>query len=282
MNEQAARAELTRLKAKRREIADADIRAALDVRIKALEEGIAAAPPEPVAPVAEVPKKVSTSKDREEADKLIALARLERNRGNKAKATDLMKQAADLAPDAAAVLESLGDDLAERKQWKAAKEAYAQAHAAEPKNVGIERKLAQAALRGAGVGSIEDQLRAGLSESTFLNESDAIAGRTAAIVFSAFLPGLGHIVMGRTATGVGILGAWAVLGIWLTVQRKDIAGLIAMATGGGHGTPNLLVLVPLFGMVVLWLGALNSLTDKRKTVRSKIDRPAPPVDMPFE
>ncbi|CAN5661808.1 hypothetical protein BH11ARM2_BH11ARM2_16850 [soil metagenome] len=281
MNEQAARAELTRLKVKRREIQDADIRAALDVRIKALEEQVATIPTAPVAqPVA--PVREPTPKEKEEADRLIALARLERNRGNKPKATDLMKQAADLAPGSAAVLEALGDDLAERKQWKEAKEAYAKAHAVEPKNVGIERKLAQAALRGVGMGSIEDQLRAGLSDSTFLNESDAVAGRTAAIAMSAFLPGLGHIILGKTATGAGILTTWAILGIWLTLERKDLAGLIEMATGGGQHTPNLLVLVPLFAMAILWIGTLNSLKGRNTVARSKVDRPVPPVDMPFE
>ncbi|RYG49782.1 hypothetical protein EON79_00165 [bacterium] len=282
MNEEAARAELARLKVKRREMKDADIRAALDVRIKALEEQVQAAAAKAEEPVEAVPLREPTPQEREEADRLIALARLERNRGNKAKATELMKQAADIAPGSSVVLEALGDDLAERKQWKAAKENYTKAHAIDAKNVGLERKLANAALRSAGIGSIEDQLRSGLSDSTFLNESDAIAGRTAAIIMSVFLPGLGHIVLGRTSTGAIILGSWVALVIWLTVMKKDVAGLISMAMNTGMRTPNLLVMVPLLLMAIVWLGTLNSLTDKRKASRKKIDHPLPPADLPFE
>ncbi|RYG37720.1 tetratricopeptide repeat protein [bacterium] len=282
MNEEAARAELARLKVKRREIKDADIRAALDVRIKALEEQVVAIPEKVEESVEEVPLREPTPREKEEADRLIAMARLERNRGNKAKATELMKQAADLAPGSSTVIEALGDDLAERKQWKAAKETYAKAHKIDPKNVGLERKLATAALRVVGIGSIEDQLRAGTSDSLFLNESDAVAGRTAAVVMSVFLPGLGHIVLGRTATGGAILATWIVLSVWAAAMWKDVAGLVAMAMGTRAGTPSLLVLAPLLLMIIVWIGTVNSLTDKRKAARKKIDHPLPPADLPFE
>jgi tetratricopeptide (TPR) repeat protein len=272
-----AKAELVRLRIKRSETSDEDIRRALDERIAQLEAQVPAPEPEPEI---EIPSEPPTPAQLEEADQLIRQARVEKMRGNARAATDLLKKAVEVAPGAPVVLETLADDLIERKLYGEAQKILKRAVKLDPRNVGLERKFAMTVATTANLGSLEDQMRANLSDS-FVGGPDARASGNAALLLSAILPGLGHVVLGR-AVGFIIMASWVLCGIWVIYLREDFKGLVTLAAGQGR-TPNLTVMVPLFIMVLLYFGSLASLQSARRTVaKRRVDRPVPPVDKPFE
>lgn len=280
------------MRLKHDESRDKDIRAVLQLRIAQILEEL---PPElaakPLVPkkeevaeieVQEEPAEPPTPAQLAEADKLVIQARVEKMRGNAAKSTEYLKQAAAAAPGSKAVLEALGDDLAERKQFKAAMNAYQRAFRLDPKNVGVEEKLANVALTMGSLGSLEDQMRRNLSDSPFLTEADAYARLPAAVFLSALVPGVGHLVLGRTSQGLMILAGWVASLIWFLSHWFDFVKLISL-TSGGREKPNLVVMAPLLLMVGIYIGTLNSLKSRKDVVRKvPAAHPKPPVDLPFD
>ena len=219
-----------------------------------------------------------TRAELEVAEKLIREARVEKMRGSPQKALAMVKQAAEAAPGAAIVQEALGDDLAERSQLGEALKAYRMALRLDPSNVGVERKHAALVAKTSGLGSVEDQLRASLSDSFLPDSSDAMAGGVASVLFTAILPGLGHILVGKIIFGATLLGSWIIGGIWLTIMKSEIPKIFAR---GQH--VNGMVFVPIAIMALTWLVAVQSMTSQTKRrARRTVDRPLPPVDMKFD
>lgn len=299
------RQELTRLRLKHKESTDRDIRTVLQMRIDQIEAqlppdargDIPAPKPGANAPVggtpaasnsiaaAEIVENVEdlpppTPQQLQEADALIRQARVEKMRNNSQKATDLLKQAVAAAPSAPSVLEALGDDLMERKQVKAAKDAYQKAFKLNPKNVGVEEKLASAALTIGTLGSLEDQMRNHLGSGL---DSEAMARIPYAALLSAILPGSGHIVLGKNGTGIPILVAWLVSVIWFLTHWFDFVKWLSVLKGG-HEQPNAIVFVPLVLMAVIYVSTLGSLKGLggKGVKRKDVVHPKPPVDLPFD
>lgn len=281
---EAIRLEIKRLEAKLFAADDPDIAGALETKLATLraelpkeadELTVAAEPPAP-----------PSEEEAAEAERLIVMARLEKGRGNRQASTDLLKQATAIAPGSATVVEALGDDLLDRKRYKEAKEAYAQAHAIEPSNVGIERKLANAALASATGMSIEDQLRMGM-DGPLLSPEESLASAKVATLLSFLLPGSGQIVMGRNVTGISIMAGWVLMIVWIVVLRDELQGLLGMmglSGADGPRRPNgLTVMLPIAIAAMLHLTSifLAGSAAKASTGR-RIDRPIPPVDKPFE
>jgi tetratricopeptide (TPR) repeat protein len=283
----ALKAELARLKVKLAQTEDKDIRDALKLKIEATQAQIEALVPEADAQATEEAEEAvpepSTPEQVTEAEALIRQSNLEKIRGNKSKSLDLLKQAAATAPGSAAVLEALGDDYAERKLYKEAKATYKKALALDPTNVGLERKHANLVFQTQNIGSIEDQLRMGMSDSPFINRSEALASSKAAVVYAFFIPGLAQIVVGETALGFGLMGGWVVCVFWLFLLRGDIESLVRFSVGGsGHGV-GLMVIVPLFISVVIYIISLSRAMSRAKTApKREFERPKPPVDLPFD
>lgn len=287
----ALRAELGRLRQKRQETTDPDIASVLDLRIGQIEaelpksdEAPQEAPSEKEEEVVEeAPPPPPTPEEALEAENYVRQARVEKMRNNRQAATDFLKKAAAVAPGSPAVLEALGDDLAERKKMLEAKEIYAKAVALDKKNVGLERKYGQAVLAVEAAGSLEDQMRMNLSDSAFLTSADKVASLPIAIICSTVFPGLGHLILGQTAKGAWIMGAWVLFGTWLLSMFGDVAKLFAFGMGGGREQPNLVVLLPILIMAVIYVATLASFkTVGRETTRKPPERPKPPVDLPFE
>ncbi|MBI3721152.1 MAG: hypothetical protein HY248_01245, partial [Fimbriimonas ginsengisoli] len=149
---------------------------------------------------AEPPPSPSTAEQLLEADGLLRQARVAKMRGQNEQAAALLQQAADTAPGAAAVLEAVGDEFAERRRWGEARSAYLRAHRADPLNPAIERKYAQTILRTTAGFTVEQALGGGL-DSPFVDPSDAAANAKWAAVLSFFVPGAGHFALGETVTG---------------------------------------------------------------------------------
>jgi hypothetical protein len=281
----SAEEEIARLKDKRSASKDPDIIAALDVRIAQLEElhpphaTEVQSDPEPEPPLE--PIQEPTPEDIERAEALIRQSRVERMRGNRKAASDLLEQAAAVAPTSSTIAEALGDDLAERGQVAAALDKYAIALKHDSTNVGLERKYAEMVLRTKAAGSIEDQLRASLSDSLFLTSSDSVAGLSAARWLSAIVPGVGQLTLGRTAKGLWMLGGWVVCMALTVVFNRDLEQLIRFSAGG-NAKPSLIVLLPVFIGFVIWIASLADLSGGKTAGRQKIERPKPPVDLPYE
>jgi tetratricopeptide (TPR) repeat protein len=284
-----ARAEVERLREKQSQLKDQDIILALQDRIDSLESEImrrqkASLEPVPVAEPAPVPTPATPDQLRK-ADNLIRESRVEKMRGNKAKALSLLQEAAAAAPSSPTVLEALGDDLNERKQYKSALEVYQNALTLAKGNIGIEKKVALTSLKASGMGSIDAQLRAGLSDSLFALDPEQSASLGVARVLTAVMPGAGHILLRRTTQGILVLVLWLACVGSIVVMKQDFSELFQMMFGK-HVHPNLVVLAPMFGAIVIYLGALASLGGGGKggggPKPPPIDRPTPPVNLPFE
>jgi len=275
---------------------DEDIREALNLQVSSLGLKVSRLqhgmpedpPPEPEkAPEEEAePMPVPTAEQLESADKLIQRARLEKSRGNKQAASDLLKQAVDVAPGASTVLEALGDDYADRKQYVAARDTYKKAHRADPKNASVERKLAQLSMTGVADLSFEDQLRYGSFDSPFIQQNESLASPQVAVILSVMVPGLGQIVKGQTKKGLAILLIFVVSSIAVIV-------LYNLTHAVGHKAIPTLVYAATALAIATWVGGVADAgsSAKRspaigggmfKRPKDPPNRPVPPVNLPFE
>lgn len=273
--------EIARLREKREANEDPEIKEAIGLKITALEiklEKLKENHPEAVLSETEI--KPPTEAQLQTADGYVRQARVEKMRGNMVRSTELLKLAVEAAPGAPSVLEALGDDLVERKLMKDARQMYQRALKLDPKNVGLETKYANVVLGTSLSMSVEEQLRLGMSDSLFLTSQDHVASASAATFLSLLLPGLGHIVLGKTLSGIAILSAWLACGFWLLFMAKDLRELAKTFQHGG-GSFNPLVFAPLIVMAIIFIGTVNSLRIPKSGARSRSNRPAPPFDLPF-
>jgi len=150
--------------------------------------------------------------------------------------------------------------------------------------VGLERKYAQTVLQSTNTMSVEDQLRYGMSDSLFITGDDNVAGLGAARFLSAIVPGVGQMVLGKTTKGVILFVTWALLIGWVCLWNKDFGALMVYLQGKG-GPPNSRIFIPIIGMAAVWIASMADLFGgQSKTVarHSKVERPKPPVDLPFD
>ncbi|MBC8065924.1 MAG: hypothetical protein H7Y17_13910 [Chlorobia bacterium] len=214
------------------------------------------------------------------AEKLIQQARVEKMRGNKQEVRNLLEEAVRTAPGSPTVLEMLGDDHSERKQIGKALAYYRRAAKLDPKNVNLERKVAMSALGVDATSSRDQQMKSGMGGG--LDDSAIpMASRRAALLISLFLPGLGHVVVGKVTRGWITLGVWCLCLAWVILMGGDVAKLGAMIAGG-RSQANMVVVLPLLVMVVLYIATLVDFKGEPETARVSVDRPRPPVNLPFE
>ena len=271
------KAEIARLRAKLATIQDRDIRAAIQERVDALAAQVV----EPELPelkeveVPEVPPEPPTPEQAERAERLVRQAMLERQRGNKAAVTKLLEEAAAVAPGAPATLEALGDDLAARSRVKEALDCYKRAIALDPKNVGLEKKHAMLVFNAGGAGSIEDQMRR-LSDPVLLTQGDHVASYGVAKFVSYFIPGLGHVLLGRPGLGFGLIAGYVACFVWIGVLHSMHRGL--------NVKPGAEYFPPVFIALVILVAGVATLGGDRAAARSKSkpSHPRPPVDLPFD
>ncbi len=260
---------------------DDDVREALNIqasmlglKIVRLRRGLTEDAPEAEPEPESAPLPPPSAEQLEQAEKLIQRAALEKRRGNNQQSTDLLKQAADIAPGAATVLEALGDDLMDRGNYAAAHEAYRSAHRADPTNVGIERKYALISSSTVRTMSVEDQLRLGV-DSPFVRPEETMASPKVARILSFFIPGSGQLVLGYPRKGLAIFLVWLV-----SASLFFLAGYL-----GGKGSPiPSWAYFPLAVAVVTWIVGIYDSNSGQKGAEKKatVNRPTPPVNMPFE
>lgn len=280
------REEIERLRANRQKIQDPFMRDAVDQKIAHLQkrlERLTKPKKEEEPEPEETPAEPPTPKQLQEAEGFVRQARVEKMRGNASAATDLLRRAAQAAPTAPAVLEALADDLVERRQKKEAIALYEKALKLDPKNVGLDRKRAFLVLGSSMSGmSIEEALRSDWSAGA-PGSAEGMASPLAALFLTLFMPGLGHIVLGKTSAGAVILSLWAVCVLWLLLMAKSVGPLMRAFWGHGGGHVNYVLLVPIFGLIFLYVVAFSGMRMPRRSAgKLKVDHPKPPVDLPFE
>lgn len=301
------RAERERLEAKLAASDDEDVRRALQARIQEVTGEIGAilagatasdiTAPDPTSlptkelqatlgavasptPETEPSEGSKPKSDPELAERLIREAHVAKVQGNKARARELIEQAEQAAPDSPAVLETVADDLMERFQTKKAIELYKRAMALAPTNRALEEKHARAAFRLS---------EAAMAESGFLSGdlNDSMASAKSGAILSAIIPGLGQIVGGDAGRGAAMLAAYVAGWVWFVLTPNGLGGILGMLGLAGKNARapefNVMVLVPLFLIVCVWLWSVTDMSSRAKRiVPKKLDRPVPPSNLPFE
>lgn len=278
------RSQLARLEAQADSIEDLDIRDSVDKLIISIHMRLAGhMRVEPLVNSEDLP--AATPEQLETAESLLREARVERMRGNRKRADELLSQAADAAPNSAAVLIALADEALSAKQSKKAIELLTRAKQVAPDDPAVERRYGEVVLNSGSGRSIEEQLRHALSEDALIDPDSAYASPKTAAILSFFAPGLGQIVLGLVSRGALIMGFWAAMVFWVFLMRDDVAGLFGMAGIGKQGKqPNMIVLVPIFAALITHIGSVAgcSALGRIGKARPSSERPAPPVNLPFE
>lgn len=262
---------------------DDDIREALQLQVAALGLKIARlrrglSEDAPVDPKREEDMEAPPKPNEEqlrEADSLIQRAMLEKRRGNRQAAADLMKQASEVAPGAPTVLEVLGDDCLERKLFEQAHAAYKQAHLADPSNASIERKYAQTSMAGFSNLSFEDRLRVSQSDNPFIQAGESYASPKVATLLSVLFPGLGQFVLGQTRKGVIIFA--------LCISGAVLFAILSRTNHGARTLP-MAAYFPLMIAIGAWIAGVidASMNSRGKAKPQGPSRPVPPANLPFE
>jgi tetratricopeptide (TPR) repeat protein len=217
------------------------------------------------------------------ADNFIRQARLARTRGQNAQAADFLKKAEQAAPNAPAVLEFIGDDLAERKQFKQAREMYQKALKLAPKNVALERKFAETVLHTSALGS-----------AAMYSEFEVSASKRAATIFSAIIPGAGQIFTGEYVKGALMFVFWAACIVLLIHDHDQFAGLFhlfgskALSDNFKATSFNGKLLIPLFIGFLIWISSIFDIKMGggggmgMSGPKPPPSHPVPPANLPFE
>ncbi|HEY3782191.1 MAG TPA: tetratricopeptide repeat protein [Fimbriimonadaceae bacterium] len=241
----------------------------------------AAAEPEP-EPEPELPP--PTHEQLAAADNFIRQARLARSRNQSAQASDFLKKAEQAVPNAPAVLEFIGDDLAERKQFKQAREMYQKALKLAPKNVALERKFAETILHTTALGN-----------AALYSEFEVTSSRRAGTIFSAIIPGSGQIFSGEYVKGASMFIVWLVCIIWLLHDKDQFAGLFhifgskALSTDFSKNAFDGKLLIPLFIAFLVWIISIFDMKmgggggmGGMNAPKAPPTHPTPPANLPFE
>ncbi len=279
------KAELARIKAKLSASSDRDIAEALQFKVDALNDQLVAAQKEVEAadeaaateaePLEEIPAA--------EIERDIRLARAHIVGERKPAAREILAKLEKAAPNNVDVLELKADMLIASKDMTNALPLLKRAHKVDPSNIMVEKKLAEVAMRASTMGSIDDQLRSGLS-STLIAEGDMKATPTAATVCSLFLPGLGHLLVGMTNKGIAYIVVWVVSIVPLTYFV--IKELTRIHGNMNNFSPSMLIIGLAFVAAMCWFVSLFECAALGKKPgsgkRKLIEHPRPPVDLPFE
>ncbi|MFY9233390.1 MAG: hypothetical protein WAO58_02920 [Fimbriimonadaceae bacterium] len=205
-----------------------------------------------------------THEQQVEIEALIKQAQLARIRKQPSLATKILKEAAEKAPGSALVLEALGDDQMERRVYNAAATSYEKALKLAPDNIALEKKHADAIYytHAAGIG---------------LDLADDIYGSPKwRIVIAMILPGVGQMVRGAWAKGLIILGGF----VGALIVTSIVRGLTAKGTSSDA---RFAFAIPLAAALAFWLwGIIDASAGGKGPPPPKLDRPKPPVDLPFE
>ncbi len=145
---------------------------------------------------------------RDEVERLLRQAHLEKMRGQSEQARATLQQALELMPDAPDVWELLGDYRREAGDWKGAHEAYQKAHELAPDNPHIERKFAEAVLRLSRQQEQYQMWERALGGNETANATLLPRNPGLAFLLSMQMPGVGQLYNGQWVKGGVLLALW--------------------------------------------------------------------------
>jgi tetratricopeptide (TPR) repeat protein len=279
------KSEINRIKAKLSASADKDIKEALQFRLDALEKELAqvldAEEKEQVEEIVKVESANPTNSGQLEKD--IRSAHLHIVAGRKQEAKTLLEKLSAESPNNAEVLELRADLLIINKNFEEATKLLKTARKLSPENKVIERKLAEAALKSTSFGSLEDQLRAAESDLPILGEGDITATATAATVLSLILPGSGHIVIRKMTKGMTYMITWLLLMGYLLWEGTIFKGLVGFIAGRDTNFSMGPIFCAFIAVGIHLIAIMEcAAISKRTGPRIIVEKPKPPVDLPFE
>jgi len=274
--------ELKRIKAKRSEIKDKDVRDALTLRIEAIEQELGTlnqALLEDEGSVEAIIPEVATPEQEASAEVLIRQARVEAMRKNFDGATSLLRQAEAIAPGSALVLEFLGDSLVEQNHPGEALKKYALALKLAPSHVGVAKKHADLVFnvkaRDAGLALA----------ATYAREEYATAG-SRAMWFSLICPGLGQVLVGEAEIGYTVIVMWVICLAWIILLNAELKGLLKDIGFNPAGIMNhgKWVFIPVIIGACLVIYSVLACKMVGATSRSRVSKTkiTPPVNLPFD
>jgi tetratricopeptide (TPR) repeat protein len=266
--------EAVRVRAKMEASDDKDIVAALKSKLESLEAQITSTSEEIAEEEVFIAQPATML--RADIDHHLKHARLALNTGRKPELKALMDELESGAPDDPEVLELKADLLIQAKNYKKALPILKRARTLAPKNVNIESKLAEVAIKTTAIGSIEDQLRGGIG----IAEGDFSASATSATIFSAFIPGSGHIFIGQNNKGIAYLTVWILCVIAGTYIGAPV--LEVYKKTGKLDIPMLLFGIGFIALMVYMIALFEIASLAKKKEKRVINRPTPPANLPFE
>lgn len=228
----------------------------------------------------EIPSEPDDPSKVEQAEEYLRNANLATIRKDREEARRLYREAMHIAPNTPLVLEAVADDLRERKFYRPAQILYKRAVTIDPNNARIEAKLGECALEAL---RMIDPMAA-LSE----RESDPvlIARANTSVILSVLLPGLGQMVSGRVALGVGLMIVWAASVVWAIATPDGISGLLGalgLTLNQTRAPFNSTVLLPMGIAAFTHLVAIFEAAGKAKRYTpKKVEKQEPPFDLPYE
>jgi len=223
--------------------------------------------------------------DRKIVDQLVRAAKLEASRQNYPRFHQLVSETRAIDNENPEVLELLADELIKNSNFNDAVTLLKQAKKSAPKSVSIERKLGMAAMQHGTDSylSMEDKLRSDFSDDPLSLDSSQKASAPTAFWLTLFLPGSGHVVLGKNRKGWIIMGSWAIMVFFIFLLQDQLQSLVRMSAGRGSG--GTLVTFPIVIAVIIHLYAIGELAQMMKLSdlkKGKVDRPTPPSNLPFE
>lgn len=274
------KAEILRISAKLQATSDPDVAEALRFKLEALntelQELEKAIEEEAAAAIKEVqPKREATPA---EIETLIRHARAHFSADRKPALRQALSELDEVAPNHPDVLELKADQMIAAKDFVHAKPILQQALKLAPKSKSIEEKLALVSLKSTFAGSLEDQLRMGLSDTPLLTDGDIKASPTAATIASALIPGAGHLFLGMSSKAAAYMIFWFGSMIPLILLIKSTTDRLK-----GFELTMPMIFLAFIGLMTYMLALFECASvGKRQGKRKAIERPKPPVDLPFE
>ena len=225
--------------------------------------------------------------DQRNVDQLVRAAKLEASRQNQPRFYEIVGQIRAIDPDNPEVLELLADELIAKSNFTDAVMLLKKAKQSSPNSLSIERKLGLAAMQHGSEAfmSFEDKLRSDLKDDPLILNEFQRASAPWAFSLTVFLPGSGHVVLGKTPRGWIIMGSWALMVFFVFLLRDQLSNLVRTGAGAGRGDNGSLVTFPIVIAVIIHLFALGELAQMRKlggVHKNKVTRPVPPSNLPFE
>jgi hypothetical protein len=221
----------------------------------------------------------ATTEQLRQAESVLRQLRAAQIKGQTAEASKLLAKALQVAPGSPEVLEALGDDFVARRNIGEARLAYYKASKMAPNNVRIERKYAETVFSASG---FTWEMKA---------QQDAEVAATAkwATVLSVILPGAGQLVLRQWVKGGVLMFAAGVAATLLLPSLNVVKGHSNHFTGFFWGMLATYLVVWLISLIDCslqakdsGLGGISQMGAVRSSARPKVERPVPPVNLPFE